>query len=168
MVREEHWHFHLRLIISDERYRYRCSVLLSFSRIAGYTSEPEWNVGDAQCYAVCSKEKSTIPHLIVPEISFLLGIGIGAEYPCGSVSASEQSEQAGINKRAQHRWVALATSEKNPISSPTVTDIFCHPDTMIDSGFVVAAFVPLVLFWMYIETFPKCSCLWTAVANLVL
>jgi len=114
MVREEHWHFHLRLIISDERYRYRCSVLLSFSRIAGYTSEPEWNVGDAQCYAVCSKEKSTIPHLIVPEISFLLGIGIGAEYPCGSVSASEQSEQPGINKRAQHRWVALATSEKIP------------------------------------------------------
>jgi len=44
--------------------------------------------------------------------SFLLGIGIGAEYPCGSVSASEQSEQPGINKRAQHRWVALATSER--------------------------------------------------------
>ena len=49
-----------------------------------------------------------------PGISFLLGIGIGAEYPCGSVSASEQSEQPGINKRAQHRWVALATSEKIP------------------------------------------------------
>ena len=26
---------------------------------------------------------------------------------------------------------------------------------MIDSGFVIAAFVPLVLFWMYIETFPN-------------
>ncbi|KAL9715609.1 glycerophosphoinositol permease [Leucoagaricus gongylophorus] len=62
---------------------------------------------------------------------FLLGIGIGAEYPCGSVSASEQSEQPGINKRAQHRWLALATN------------------TMIDSGFVVAAFVPLVLFWIF-------------------
>lgn len=42
---------------------------------------------------------------------FLLGIGIGAEYPCGSVSASEQSEEPGISKRAQHRWFALATSK---------------------------------------------------------
>ena len=41
---------------------------------------------------------------------FLLGIGIGAEYPCGSVAASEQSEEEGIDKRAQHRWFALATS----------------------------------------------------------
>ncbi|KAJ3571096.1 hypothetical protein NP233_g3977 [Leucocoprinus birnbaumii] len=62
---------------------------------------------------------------------FLLGIGIGAEYPCGSVSASEQSEEPGISKRAQHRWFALATN------------------TMIDFGFVIAAFVPLVLFWIF-------------------
>ncbi|KAF9565208.1 putative metabolite transporter [Agrocybe pediades] len=62
---------------------------------------------------------------------FLLGIGIGAEYPCGSVSASEQSEEPGISKNAQHRWFALATN------------------TMIDFGFVVSAFVPLVLFWIF-------------------
>ncbi len=43
---------------------------------------------------------------------FLLGIGVGAEYPCGSVSASEQSEEPGINKNAQHRWFALATSKE--------------------------------------------------------
>lgn len=43
--------------------------------------------------------------------SFLLGIGVGAEYPCGSVSASEQSEESGIAKNAQHRWLVLATSE---------------------------------------------------------
>ncbi|EIW57370.1 metabolite transporter [Trametes versicolor FP-101664 SS1] len=64
---------------------------------------------------------------------FLLGIGIGAEYPCGSVAASEQSEEPGINKNAQHRWFALATN------------------CMIDTGFVVAAFVPLVLFWIFGE-----------------
>ncbi|KAI0749498.1 metabolite transporter [Daedaleopsis nitida] len=64
---------------------------------------------------------------------FLLGIGVGAEYPCGSVAASEQSEEPGINKNAQHRWFALATN------------------TMIDVGFVVAAFVPLVLFWIFGE-----------------
>ena len=44
------------------------------------------------------------------QFSFLLGIGVGAEYPCGSVSASEQSEEKGNHKNAQHRWFALATS----------------------------------------------------------
>lgn len=44
-------------------------------------------------------------------ISFLLGIGVGAEYPCGSVAAAEQSEDVGVSKHAQHRWFALATSE---------------------------------------------------------
>ncbi|KAF9048617.1 glycerophosphodiester transporter [Panaeolus papilionaceus] len=62
---------------------------------------------------------------------FLLGIGIGAEYPCGSVSASEQSEEQHINKKAQHRWFALATN------------------TMIDWGFVVASLVPLILFLIF-------------------
>lgn len=61
---------------------------------------------------------------------FLLGIGVGAEYPCGSVSASEQSEESGISKNAQHRWFTLATN------------------SMIDFGFVIAAFVPLVLYWI--------------------
>lgn len=61
---------------------------------------------------------------------FLLGIGIGAEYPCGSVAASEQSEESGVSRKAQHRWFALATN------------------SMIDFGFVVSSFVPLVLWWM--------------------
>ncbi|KAJ8502929.1 hypothetical protein ONZ45_g11307 [Pleurotus djamor] len=62
---------------------------------------------------------------------FLLGIGVGAEYPCGSVSASEQSEQKGISRNAQHRWFTLATN------------------SMIDFGFVISSFVPLVLFWIF-------------------
>ncbi|KIP08049.1 hypothetical protein PHLGIDRAFT_127292 [Phlebiopsis gigantea 11061_1 CR5-6] len=62
---------------------------------------------------------------------FLLGIGVGAEYPCGSVAASEQSEESGVSQKAQHRWFALATN------------------SMIDFGFVVAAFVPLVLWWIF-------------------
>ena len=41
---------------------------------------------------------------------FLLGVGVGAEYPCGSVAASEQSEEKGVAKNAQNRWFALATS----------------------------------------------------------
>lgn len=65
---------------------------------------------------------------------FLLGIGVGAEYPCGSVAASEQSEEEGVAKNAQHRWFALATN------------------SMIDFGFVVAAFVPLVLVWIFHES----------------
>jgi MFS family permease len=62
---------------------------------------------------------------------FFLGIGIGAEYPCGSVAASEQSEEEGIAKNAQHRWFALATN------------------SMIDFGFVVSSFTPLVCYWIF-------------------
>ncbi|KAG6331725.1 hypothetical protein ID866_7362, partial [Astraeus odoratus] len=62
---------------------------------------------------------------------FLLGIGVGAEYPCGSVSASEQTEQEDIAKHAQHRWLVLATN------------------TVLDLGFIIAAFVPLVLYWIF-------------------
>ncbi|KAF9063053.1 MFS Git1p-related glycerophosphoinositol and glycerophosphocholine permease [Rhodocollybia butyracea] len=64
---------------------------------------------------------------------FLLGIGVGAEYPCGSVSASERTEEKDIAKMSQHRWFALATN------------------CMIDFGFVVSSFVPLVLFWIFGE-----------------
>ncbi|KAF7759884.1 hypothetical protein Agabi119p4_11579 [Agaricus bisporus var. burnettii] len=64
---------------------------------------------------------------------FLLGVGIGAEYPCGSVSASEFSESPGISRRAQHRWYVLATN------------------TQLGLGNVTAAFVPLVLFWIFGE-----------------
>jgi len=78
---------------------------------------------------------------------FLLGIGVGAEYPCGSVSASEQTEQEGISKNAQHRWLALATSEYCLILWAYML-VEHSSDTMIDIGFVVAAFVPLVLYWM--------------------
>ncbi|KAF8737595.1 hypothetical protein AX14_012594 [Amanita brunnescens Koide BX004] len=62
---------------------------------------------------------------------FFLGVGLGAEYPSGSVSASEQSEGSSISKNAQHRWFALATN------------------TMIDLGFVFSSFVPLVLYWIF-------------------
>ncbi|TFK45738.1 metabolite transporter [Heliocybe sulcata] len=62
---------------------------------------------------------------------FILGIGVGAEYPCGAVAAAEQSEQPGIRRNAQNRWFVLATN------------------TMIDWGFVVGAFVPLVLYWIF-------------------
>ncbi|KAJ7454738.1 metabolite transporter [Mycena latifolia] len=59
-----------------------------------------------------------------------LGIGIGAEYPCGSVSASEQTEGKAISKNAQHRWFALATN------------------CMIDFAWCVAAFIPLLMVWI--------------------
>ncbi|KAJ6509860.1 major facilitator superfamily domain-containing protein [Mycena vulgaris] len=61
---------------------------------------------------------------------FFLGVGIGAEYPCGSVSASEQTEGKAIAKNSQHRWFALATN------------------SMIDLAWVVAAFVTLLMVWI--------------------
>lgn len=59
---------------------------------------------------------------------FFSGIGIGAEYPTGSVAAAEQTEE--MPRRFQHGPFVLATN------------------FMIDMGFVAAAFVPLVLTWI--------------------
>lgn len=81
---------------------------------------------------------------------FLLGIGVGAEYPCGSVAASEQSEEEGVQKGTQNRWFALATS-KHFKCFPRCWIPLTHSaliDSMIDFGFVISSFVPLVLFWM--------------------
>ncbi|KIO15487.1 hypothetical protein M407DRAFT_211252, partial [Tulasnella calospora MUT 4182] len=64
---------------------------------------------------------------------FLIGIGIGAEYPAGAVAAAENTEDPGIKPGTQHMLVALATN------------------TMVDWGFVVAAFTPLVLLWIFGE-----------------
>ncbi|WFD34071.1 hypothetical protein MCUN1_000903 [Malassezia cuniculi] len=59
---------------------------------------------------------------------FLQGIAIGAEYPAGSVAASENSESANIKRSRQQLYFILATN------------------TMIDWGFV---FAPLVAFILY-------------------
>lgn len=59
---------------------------------------------------------------------FFLGIGIGGEYPAGSVACAEASILMGKGKR--NRWFVLFTN------------------FMIDFGFVVSAFVPLVLLWI--------------------
>lgn len=87
--------------------------------------------------SACSKgANGSIPGMLdaLSAFRFLLGIGVGAEYPCGSVAAAEQSEGEGVAKNAQHRWFALATN------------------TMIDFGFVIAAFTPLVLLWIFGES----------------
>ena len=62
---------------------------------------------------------------------FLLGIAIGAEYPSGSVAASENTEGEGVNKSRQQAYFIIATN------------------TMIDLGFVVAALVPLILLLIF-------------------
>ena len=60
-------------------------------------------------------------------LSFFLGIGVGAEYPCGSVSASEQSEEPAISKKAQNRWFALATSMCTVnFFTPFESDCYCN------------------------------------------
>ncbi|GJJ08254.1 hypothetical protein Clacol_002464 [Clathrus columnatus] len=79
---------------------------------------------------------------------FFLGIGIGAEYPCGSVAASEQSEEEQIAKYSQNRWLALATSEFE-FRIVHMQPSYPILDTMIDFGFVIGSFVPLVLWWIF-------------------
>jgi len=62
---------------------------------------------------------------------FFTGIGIGGEYPTGSVAAAENSEDPGIKKSSQQRLFVLATN------------------TMIDFAFVISYFVALVLLWIF-------------------
>ena len=62
---------------------------------------------------------------------FILGIAIGAEYPSGSVAASENTEGEGVNKNRQQMYFIIATN------------------TMIDLGFVVAAFVAYILLLIF-------------------
>ena len=73
--------------------------------------------------------KGVIIALIV--YRFFLGIGIGGEYPAGSVAAAENSEDEGIKKSSQQRLFVLATN------------------SMIDLAFPIAYFVCLVLIWIF-------------------
>ena len=56
---------------------------------------------------------------------FLVGIGIGGEYPAGSVACSESTGE--LRKGTRNRWFIMFTN------------------VMIDWGFVVGAFVPYLL-----------------------
>ena len=62
---------------------------------------------------------------------FLIGIGIGAEYPAGSVAAAENARDLKSGHR--NRWFIFFT------------------DFTIDFAFVVAAFVPMVLVLIFGE-----------------
>ncbi|MBW0504631.1 hypothetical protein O181_044346 [Austropuccinia psidii MF-1] len=62
---------------------------------------------------------------------FFGGIGIGAEYPSGSVAAAENTEQDSVPTKAQNGIFALATN------------------AMIDVGFVVSALVPFILLQIF-------------------
>ena len=64
---------------------------------------------------------------------FFTGIGIGAEYPTGSVAAAEQSEE--MPGYFQHGPFIFATN------------------FMIDLGFLIASFVPLVLTWIVFDEY---------------
>jgi len=61
---------------------------------------------------------------------FFKSVGIGAEYPAGSVACSENTEEEGIPKGSQHFLFAISTN------------------SMIDVGFVVATLVPFVLLYI--------------------
>ncbi|EGW32101.1 uncharacterized protein SPAPADRAFT_61179 [Spathaspora passalidarum NRRL Y-27907] len=62
---------------------------------------------------------------------FFLGVGIGAEYPTSSVIASEFANMLPAGKRNRYfNWFT---------------------NFMIDTGFVISSFVPLVLLWIFSE-----------------
>jgi MFS family permease len=82
------------------------------------------------CAGVWGKDKYDISGMLIAltVYRFFLGIGIGAEYPAGSTACAEASALLPPGKR--NRWFVWFTN------------------FMIDSGFVIAAFVPMVLLWI--------------------
>ncbi|KAI9652237.1 MAG: hypothetical protein M1829_001803 [Trizodia sp. TS-e1964] len=62
---------------------------------------------------------------------FLLGIGIGGEYPAGSVACAESTSE--LKSGTRNRWFILFTN------------------VMIDIGFVVSALVPMILVLIFTE-----------------
>jgi len=62
---------------------------------------------------------------------FLLGIGIGGEYPAGSVACAESTGE--LKRGHRNRW------------------FICFTNLSIDVGFVVAAFVPMILMLIFTE-----------------
>ena len=63
---------------------------------------------------------------------FFLGIGIGGEYPAGSVAAAEST--AELKRGHRNRWFIMFTN------------------VQIDFGFVMAAFVPMILVLIFSES----------------
>jgi len=94
------------------------SMLIHLSRlvrrILGRSWVNPWLGGHA--FGLSVRTLSSPSHLHRPTFhSFLLGIGLGAEYPCGSVAAAEQSEDPAIARKTQHMLFTLATSWSSPL-----------------------------------------------------
>lgn len=62
---------------------------------------------------------------------FFLGVGIGGEYPAGSVAAAESTGE--LKRGHRNRWFIIFTNFQ------------------IDFGFVVSAFVPMILALIFTE-----------------
>lgn len=58
-----------------------------------------------------AKAGDSIPGMLKALIAyrFLCGVGIGAEYPSGSVACSENTEAKGVRKDRQQMYFILAT-----------------------------------------------------------
>lgn len=82
------------------------------------------------CAGVWGKNKSDVDGMLtaLTVYRFFLGIGIGSEYSSSSSSCAEACQLLPPGKR--NRWFAWFTN------------------TMIDSGFVMSAFVPMILLWI--------------------
>ncbi|TXT13503.1 hypothetical protein VHUM_00870 [Vanrija humicola] len=85
-----------------------------------------------QILAACSSGPT--PQVLVNcliAFRFFAGIGIGGEYPSGSVAAAEATENSDVKKQRQQRLFVWATN------------------TMLDFAFAIAWFVALVLLWIF-------------------
>ncbi|GAA5836750.1 hypothetical protein JCM9279_007649 [Rhodotorula babjevae] len=92
-------------------------------------------LGSALCagaYGAGGSTQGLFAALIV--YRFIAGLGIGGEYPSGSVASSEATAEEGINDRVRNMLFVLSTN------------------TAIDVGFVLAALVPYILLFIFGES----------------
>ncbi|GAA5921016.1 hypothetical protein JCM3775_004050 [Rhodotorula graminis] len=92
-------------------------------------------LGSALCagaYGAGGSTQGMFAALIV--YRFIAGLGIGGEYPSGSVASSEATAEEGIDDRVRNMLFVLSTN------------------TAIDVGFVAAAVVPYVLLFILGES----------------
>jgi MFS family permease len=118
----------------------------------GYTSDKfsrKWSLMTSTAFIVVFAILCTgaygdgTPHSLFTAIAvyrFFLGIGIGGEYPSGSVGAAEGS--AELKSGTRNWWFIMFTN------------------VQIDLGFVVGAFVPMIVVGYYLlqSTLPELAC----------
>ncbi len=137
--------------VIDERNCYCCTLLRPFGRIIWCPWKSGWNAGDVERDAV-GLYSLTLSNLTFEHLPKLVSWSVSVLAPNTladrSLLLNNPRSPELINMPNIGGWLWLPVRRLlRPMRWHSDVHV-CLTDTMIDSGFVIAAFVPLVLFWM--------------------